>query len=674
MTDLPTPSIRTASPGIKQVAFDHKCQVIPEGDCAELRKLLSFCPIRAKSPPIVGSRNSPGLIARAISPQLARAKSPNLKRATTIGNAAPNSSTSWRTRVASWGSNKGAANGYDSVSSVAASSSTSPPPQTKATSPSSVEGPRLVAPVPSRGMPSLMAPFDDDESVDVSPSNESVDFDDIHAEFQNAISGVAMHQLQSPVATVHAAISPILQQSRPISPFVRSVSELRSQRPLSIGRPKSCLVRSSTPQAPGPPRLLDDGMTPLRATRSHDRVPCFAQRRRADGVPVVCPSPSPLSTPDDEAGMDDWSSRAEGSQSAHKHKQAAVVPEKSKMSRWRRFRRAASEDTARFESNSVASLASEAHLDDAAVRRKLQAGRWPFEAPLNAECSCKNCQDKIEVGLMSNYEPKWTRAARIRWLEGQEDVTAPAKDSAASSAAGPKQLRHSSSRTAIQADEVAQLHNETVHPMTAAELAEEPMSPAAERGEPDAFTPATTEPVIAVPKLPNPTGLQDGDDTLRREIMAKRQQKARQSPVLRHGARSMMRQIEEAERREQEAARARSYCRTASGSGRSSPVSPAMSPSLMIPSSPDTVSTPSLEPQAPGQTPTPSSFFEMPPAPPERVRSPLIPADEAFKPRYVRSSATEDSAGMSMASVAQSLEEMVSAADCPASGSPHIQQ
>ncbi len=322
-------------------------------------------------------------------------------------------------------------------------------------------------------------------------------------------------------------------------------------------------------------------------------------------------------------------------------------------------------------------------MDPATAKREIAAGRWPFEAPLNVECSCKNCQERIEVGLASDYEPKWTRAARIRWLEAQEDVAAQTRNGSTSTntSAGTTKLPRSTSRTAIQADEVAQLHNETVHPMTAAELAEEPTSPTFERTESGLSTTLSEANGQATKPL-NPNGLEEGDDTLRREIIARRQRMARQSPVLRHGARSMMRQLEEAERIEQEAARSRSQSRDrgghlAPGSGRSSPASPAMSPSL--PSTPETVSTTPPLPQErcdhAGQTATvgpstssSSSYFDMAVQPPERVRSPLIPAhvvsNNNNKPlRLVRSAAVPSesttaagTAAFAMNNVVESLE------------------
>ncbi|CDR99539.1 uncharacterized protein SPSC_06081 [Sporisorium scitamineum] len=680
MSHSHTERSRTASPGIKQVAFNHKCQVIPEGDCAELRKLLSLNPTRAQSPPIVGSSRPSSFIARAISPQLVRAKSPNLKKLSGLGNAAPAAFTSWRTRLASWGSGNGSAGSSAEISnhsnnSVDGNISAAFGPSAPSTSSNDIttnssDGPRLVAPIAARGTPSLMIPFnDDDESVEISPSNESViDFDDVDAEFQHAVSGAARRQSITYATSIQASPSPTLEPPRsasPVirsasplvrsaSPFVCSVSELRYQRPMSGGRPKSCLVRSSTPQAPGPPRLMDDGMSPLRATRSHDRDGCFPQRRRADGVPVVCSSP--LSSPRDEQGAPGCSTIAGGSRSA---KHQTPVTEKPKLSRWRRFRRTASKDAPGFEPSSSTTSWSEMRLDDPSIKRQIQAGRWPFEAPLNTECSCKNCQDRIEVGLASNYEPRWTRAARIRWLEGQQEAASQTKGTGSSSAGAGLNLPRSTSRTAIQADEVAQLHNETVHPMTAAELAHEPASPAVEQSDP---LPLTVKP-------PNPTGLEEGDDTLRREILARRQKAARQSPVLRHGARSMMRQIEEAERREKEAARARSVSReghreSRAGSGRSSPsVSPAMSPST--PSTSHTVSTPPQDSPAAAS----SSYFDPCPAPPERVRSPLIPAGVALKSRYLNPIATDvaDSPTMTLAGVAQSLEALASPAASPAS-------
>ncbi|TKY86277.1 hypothetical protein EX895_005102 [Sporisorium graminicola] len=682
MSHLHFERTRTASPGLKQVAFDHKCQVIPEGDCAELRNLLSLNPSRAQSPPILGSSRPSSFIARAISPQLVRAKSPNLKKATGLGHAPPSAVTSWRTRLASWGSGSGGGENSSQPNSIDGNISAAFGPSAPSHSSnddtsssgnnqsSSDDGPRLVAPIAARGTPSLMIPFnDDDESVDISPSNESViDFDDVDAEFQHAVSGKAMLRNHTPVSSIQASPSPTLQPPRSASPFVRSTSpfvrsnsELRYQRPMPGGRRKSCLVRSSTPQAPGPPRLIDDGMSPLRATRSHDRDDSFPQRRRADGVPVVCSSP--LSPTHEQHGPAASAPAAEGSRSAKHQLQGLVGSEKSKLSRWRRFRRTASEDAPRVESSSSTATTSEMRLDDAGIKRQIQAGRWPFEAPLNAECSCKNCQDRIEVGLASNYEPRWTRAARIRWLEGQGEAALPSKQGASGS---KLHLPRSAGRTAIQADEMAQLHNETVHPQTAAELAaHEPASPSAEKGNLVAWE----------AKLPNPTGLEEGDDTLRREILARREQAARQSPVLRHGARSMMRQIEEAERREQEAARARSASReghreSGAGSGRTSPAtltSPAMSPST--PSTSHTVSTPPQEPQAEGQSTAASvsSYFDPRPAPPERVRSPLIPADMASTSRYVRPIATDvaDPSSLSLASVAQSLEALASPASSP---------
>lgn len=315
-------------------------------------------------------------------------------------------------------------------------------------------------------------------------------------------------------------------------------------------------------------------------------------------------------------------------------------------------------------------------MDDVAIKREIQAGRWPFEVPLNVECSCKDCQDKIEVGLASNYEPKWTRAARIRWLEAQEEAAAQSRGNALFIAsAQPSRLPRSASRMAIQADEMAQLHNETVHPMTSAELEAEPTSPTTEQGA--AGLTATAEEAIGLGgKPPNPTGLEEGDDTLRREIIARRQKMARQSPGLRHGARSMMRQIEEAERREQEAARSRSQSREGhrnsgggtgpgTGSGRCSPASPSMSPSL--PSTPDAVSTTSHEPGSDARAAA-SSYFELS-APPERVRSPLIPADVVCKARYAKQDVVDPSA-LSMANVASSLEVLVSPTASPAPHSP----
>lgn len=674
MSHLHTQRTRTASPGVKQVAFDHKCQVIPETNCSELRKLLSLCPTRAQSPPIVTQPS--GLIARTISPQLARAKSPVLKKVVGLGNFPPNATTSWKTRLASWSSVNGSTDDRLETSTNTIDANVS-----AAFNSNSNDGPRLVAPIPARGTPNLTIPFDDDEFVDISPSNESVpDFDDVDAEFQHAISGASR---RASVVGVHHTVanSPSLtyQLPRCTSPFVRSVSELRNQRPMSTGsRRKSCLVRYSTPQAPGPPRLSSDGMNPLRPTRSHDRDGCFAQRRRADGVPVVCPSP--LGFPEDEGGASGWNTNADTSVSrpANHVKQAAAPVEKSKLSRWRRFRRAISEDSGSSELASPGSgTASEMRIDDLSIKREIQAGRWPFEAPLNTECSCKNCQDKIEVGLASNYEPKWTRAARIRWLEGQEDVDLSNRDADGSSVSATR----STSRTAIQADEVAKLHNETVHPMTEAELAaaEPPLPHIASKDTQEASTAEAN--AGAATGATNPTGLLEADYTLRREIMARRQRAARQSPVLRHGARSMLRQIEEAERREEQAARARSQSRegccntwsgSATGSGHSSPASSASR--VITPSTPDTVSTstPPQERNAVDQAAACSttSYFDLPRAPPERVRSPLIPAGEACTARAgsVRP-VTTDHTSLSMASVACTLEALASPTASPQTSS-----
>lgn len=602
MSEFPFDIDRTASPGtVKQVAFDHKCQVIPEGDCAELRKLLSLNPTRAQSPPIAGSASTrpASLIARAISPQFARSKSPQLR----------SSSTSWKTRLTSWSSHETA------VNSNAGNLSAATPAQSSST------GPRLVAPVPARSAPLVLAEDVDDSYVHISPSEEKQnDLDDIHAEFQQAISGFGARMDPGP-SSFHVG--------RPYSPFALSVSELRHQRSKSAGLPKSCLIRSRTPQAPGPPHLMPDGMNPLRASRSNDQTGCFMRRRRADGVPVVCPDRdrSPLSSPEDERGgpRESLDYRVGAGQEAKGQKQEGPTT-KRKLSIWRQFRRAASEDPARTETSSLSS-----NTDNEAIKREIAAGRWPFEAPLNVECSCKNCQEKIEVGLASDYEPKWTRAARIRWLEAQEDATS---NKGANSVANS--VSRSTSRIAIQADEVAQLHNETAHPMTSAELAEEQPSPVVEQGEP-----------LCKPR--NSTGLDEGDDTLRREIMARRQSAARSSPVLRHGARSMMRQLEEAERREEEAARIRARGGGGGGSGRSSPASLS--------------STPELESTSSHEVPTASSsYFEHHvQSPPERVRSPLIPADAATKSStYARPAATES---FSMGIVAQSLEDAVASPD-----------
>ncbi|SOV03744.1 uncharacterized protein UDID_08442 [Ustilago sp. UG-2017a] len=663
--------------GTKQVAFDYKCQVIPEGDCAELRKLLSLCPplcLRAQSAPIAGPAARPGSwIGRAISPQLGRAKSPQpSKKPSGPGHAPPTTtSTSWRTRLASWGSN---ADTSPHVSNVAASAAATTAPS----SPTRSAGPRLVAPVPARGAATRMIPSidDQDECVEASPSNESVDFDDINAEFQNAAFRVAMNQHLLQVESLRAA-SPTFAPTQTPSPLAphNSINNPKNQakhRSNPCNRPRSCLVvRSKTPQAPGPPPLTCDGMTALRATRSNDRDVCLTRRRRAQGVPVICSSP--LSSPGKEQGRNGWGE--DHIAKSHKPAVAAAAPtgKQSKLSRWRRFRRAASEEAHHVEPSSSRHTLIDARMDQAAIRREIQAGRWPFEALLNAECSCKNCQGKIEVGLSSDYEPKWTRAARIRWLEAQEDM-------AAKSRAGILNAASSTSRTAIQADEVAQLHNETVHPMTTAELAAEPTSPISEQGEAGPSCTAYALAAAAVPtKPPNPTGLEEGDETLRTEILARRQKMARQNRVPRHGARSMMRQIEEAERREKEAAQQRPQsrdsqlsCVNAHGSATGSRRSCSASPSL--PSTRNSVST-NITPQerqaADGQTAN-ASYFALN-APPERARSPLIPADAAGsklgQARPVATVAT-DSTALCLASVAKTLQVLASPAGSPASSSP----
>ncbi|KAJ1021974.1 hypothetical protein NDA18_005211 [Ustilago nuda] len=655
--------------GTKQVAFDYKCQVIPEGDCAELRKLLSLCPplcFRAQSAPIAGPAERPGSwIGRTISPQLGRAKSPQpSKKPGGLGHAPPtNTSTSWRTRLASWGSNTDTS---PHVSNVA----------TAPSSPTRSAGPRLVAPVPARGAATRMIPSidDQDECVEASPSNESVDFDDINAEFQNAAFRVAMNQHLLQVESLRAA-SPVFPPTRTPSPLVRynSINNPKNQAnhcSIPCNRPRSCLVvRSKTPQAPGPPPLTCDGMTTLRATCSNDRDVCLTRRRRAQGVPVICPPP--LSFPGKERGRNGW----EEDYIAHKPAVAAAAPtgKQSKLSRWRRFRRAASEEAHHVEPSSSRHTLIDACMDRAAIRREIQAGRWPFEAPLNAECSCKNCQGKIEVGLSADYEPKWTRAARIRWLEAQEDMAAKPR-------AGILNVASSTSRTAIQADEVAQLHNETVHRMTAAELAAEPTSPISEQGEAGASCTAyALAAAAATTKPPNPTGFEEGDETLRTEILARRQKMARQNRVPRHGARSMMRQIEEAERREQQAAQQRPQsrdsqlsCVNAHGSATGFRRSCSASPSL--PSMRDSVSTnttPQERQAADGQTAN-ASYFALN-APPERVRSPLIPADAADsklgQARRIATVAT-DSTALCLASVAKTLQVLASPAGLPASSSP----
>nr|CDI53330.1 putative protein [Melanopsichium pennsylvanicum 4] len=417
------------------------------------------------------------------------------------------------------------------------------------------------------------------------------------------------------------------QPPRPKSSFIRSTSELQHQTPASADIPKSCLVRSKTLQAPVPPRLLGEGTGALRGTRSRDRDSCLSRRRRADGVPVICSSP--LASPEDERGRVAWGSGTYGANDApatKNAKSAVVIKEKPKLSRWRRFRRAASEESQRNESSSSSNNSTlPGYMDDVVIKRQIQAGRWPFEAPLNAECSCKNCHDTIELGLASDYEPKWTRAARIRWLEAQEQAVGQSPDSA--SATGPKSPR-STTRIAIQADEVAQLHNETAHPMSEAELADEPTSPTVERGEVDCGSTAAEAIGLGSTKLPNPTGLDEGDETLRRQILARRQTQARQSPVMRPGARSMMRQIEEAERREVEVVRSASregYRECGSGSGRCSPASPpCTSRSELVSTS---VSTTPQEPSVVQGEQNASYFHSL--QPPQRVQSPLIPADVA---------------------------------------------
>jgi len=42
--------------------------------------------------------------------------------------------------------------------------------------------------------------------------------------------------------------------------------------------------------------------------------------------------------------------------------------------------------------------------------------------PLVAECSCKDCQAKIEIGLAENYEPPWSKPARLKYIAGREQA------------------------------------------------------------------------------------------------------------------------------------------------------------------------------------------------------------------------------------------------------------
>lgn len=220
---------------------------------------------------------------------------------------------------------------------------------------------------------------------------------------------------------------------------------------------------------------------------------------------------------------------------------------------WKKYRRAASEGLVNAERSMLRSHLHQTPLSLAEVSHEILAGRWPFELPLKAECSCKGCQDQIDLALTDDYQPSWTKAARIKWLEAQED----AKRLESAPTVGLGLLWRSTSRGSIQADEVDKLRGECITPMTSAELEAESASPLHEQPQ-------------------SPCGPLHTDDALRQEIAAKRSL-PKLDTNCRPGARSMMRQLEEAERRECEAALTRT--RSREGSQQSTPALTVASPS-----------------------------------------------------------------------------------------------
>ncbi|PWN54007.1 hypothetical protein IE53DRAFT_59428 [Violaceomyces palustris] len=51
----------------------------------------------------------------------------------------------------------------------------------------------------------------------------------------------------------------------------------------------------------------------------------------------------------------------------------------------------------------------------------------PVVVPLNPECSCRNCEAKISLGLSEGYAPIWSRGARQKWLSDQRHREAEAR-------------------------------------------------------------------------------------------------------------------------------------------------------------------------------------------------------------------------------------------------------
>ena len=108
-------------------------------------------------------------------------------------------------------------------------------------------------------------------------------------------------------------------------------------------------------------------------------------------------------------------------------------------------------------------------VDDPAVKKELKNGRWPFELRLKANCGCKDCDPVISLGLRSDYEPKWSDAAKTKRLNDERDRMIRERQEALSSS-GFAPLPTSSSLGTIQADEIDIKHGCAVQPPTSEEI------------------------------------------------------------------------------------------------------------------------------------------------------------------------------------------------------------
>ncbi|KAN0061725.1 hypothetical protein ACQY0O_005717 [Thecaphora frezii] len=340
---------------------------------------------------------------------------------------------------------------------------------------------------------------------------------------------------------------------------------------------KGCLVRANTTTTTSSTASQGSHSRPP----SSESEPASSSLRMCFEGPPVRQAPSELKratspcSPEERPGQPSMPTKAQARASLSLLRRASSFGRRSSV---QRGEDAAADATSASPAKADEDLGIDAPyqgLSEAAIKRELKAGRWPFHEPLHCDCICKGCTESIAFANTRAYRPRWTRSARAKWLADrrERETLEQAAASALSPAdSGSRPSSRPTSRGRIQADEVDRKLGTGSRPQTPKEEADEEAAVASPPegcrlptcdpppGQADAEAAgAEASAEIGASAIHLSTGVivaepdqMEGDEELEREIDSRRTSIDSRSSY-RPGARSMMRQLEEADRVEQQA-------------------------------------------------------------------------------------------------------------------------